>query len=180
MKALLIIDVQNDFLKDGSLEVEEAEKVIPVINRLITKFDLVLASKDWHPRQTVHFDKWPPHCITDTWGAEFHPDLESEKIDQIFFKGTGNKDDGYSAFEATNIKILEYLREKGIQELYICGIALEFCVKSTALDALKKNIKVFLIHDSIATFSKEKKEINKTFLEIEDAGATVILSDQIN
>ncbi len=107
MKALLIIDVQNDFTKGGSLEVKDAEQVIPVINRSMPKYDLVLASKDWHPRQTVHFEKWPSHCIAESWGAEFHPDLESDNIDQIFYKGTGNKDDGYSAFEATNIKILE-------------------------------------------------------------------------
>ena len=180
MKALLIVDVQNDFLKDGSLAVEGAEQVIPVINKIMDKFNLVIASKDWHPQKTVHFEKWPAHCVTDTKGAEFHPDLTDEKINKIFYKGTGNKDDGYSAFEATNIKLLDYLREKEIEKLYICGIALEFCVKSSALDALREGIGVFLVRDAIATFSGEKEEIDKQFFEIETAGAEVIFSDQIN
>ncbi len=180
MKALLIIDVQNDFLKGGSLSVEGAEQVIPVINKIIDRFDLVMASKDWHPSQTVHFGKWPAHCVADSRGAEFHPALEDEKINKIFYKGTDNKDDGYSAFEATNIKLLDYLREKEIEKLYICGIALEFCVKSSALDALREGIKVFLIRDAIATFSKEKGEIDKKFSEMEKAGAKVISSNQIN
>jgi nicotinamidase/pyrazinamidase len=180
MKVLLIVDVQNDFLMGGSLAVKDAEDVIPVINKLMNNFDLVIASKDWHPAQTIHFEKWPAHCVAGSKGAEFHPDLADDKINQIFYKGTGNKDDGYSAFEATNIKLVDFLREKEIQELYICGIALEFCVKSTALDALKEDFKVFLVRDAIATFSKEKEEINKQYSEIEKAGARVILSNQIN
>ena len=104
MNALLIIDMQNDFTIGGSLEVKDAEQVVPVIYRLMDKLDLVLTSKDWHSSQTVHFEKWPPHWIAESWGAEFHPDLESDHIDLIFYKDTGNKDDGYSAFEATNIK----------------------------------------------------------------------------
>jgi nicotinamidase/pyrazinamidase len=180
MKALLIIDVQNDFLTGGSLAVENAEQVIPVINSLMDKFSLVLASKDWHPEQTAHFEKWPVHCVAESKGAEFHPDLEQGKIEKIFYKGTGNKDDGYSAFEATNIKLIEFLKEKGITELYISGIALEFCVKSSALDALKEGIQVFLVRDAIATFSKETEKIEQQFSEIEKAGAQVVLSSQIN
>jgi nicotinamidase/pyrazinamidase len=180
MKALLIVDVQNDFLMGGSLAVKDAEDVIPVINKLMDKFDLVMASKDWHPTKTVHFEKWPAHCVADSKGAEFHPELADDKIDQIFYKGTGNKDDGYSAFEATNIELVDFLRKKQVQELYICGIALEFCVKSTALDALKEGFDIFLVKDAIATFSKEKEEVDKKYSEIEKAGANVILSNQIN
>ncbi len=178
-KALFIIDVQKDFLTGGALAVENAEKVIPVINRLMDKFDLVLASKDWHPQQTIHFEKWPAHCIADSKGAEFHPVLDADRIDQIFYKGTDDKDDGYSAFEATNIKLLEFLKEKGITELYISGIALEFCVKSSVLDALKAGIRVFLIRDAIATFSKQDEEILKHYAEMEEAGAQIILSQQV-
>jgi nicotinamidase/pyrazinamidase len=180
MKALLIVDVQNDFLTGGSLAVKDAEDVIPVINKVMDKFDLVIASKDWHPSKTAHFEKWPVHCVADSKGAEFHPGLSDEKIKQIFYKGTGNKDDGYSAFEATNIELADFLREKEIRELYICGIALEFCVKSTALDALKEGLNVLLVKDAIATFSKEKEEVDKQYSEIVKAGAQVILSNQIN
>lgn len=179
MKALLIIDVQNDFLTGGSLAVEDAEKVIPVINGLMDKFELVLASKDWHPQQSAHFQKWPVHCVAGSKGAEFHPDLSQEKIDKIFYKGTGDKDDGYSAFEATNIELIEYLQERGITELYLCGIALEFCVKSSALDALREGLTVFLIYDAIATFAKEEEKIEQEYAELKKEGAQVILSSQI-
>ena len=179
MKALLIVDVQNDFTKGGTLAVENAEEVIPVINKLMDKFDLVLATQDWHPDESVHFDKWPAHCVAGTYGAELHPNLHKEKIDQSFLKGTSDKDDGYSAFEATNIDLASYLKDKEVSKLYVCGIALEFCVKSSALDALKEGFKVFLIKDAIATFSREEGEIAREYDELEKAGAVVISSNQI-
>jgi len=86
MKALLIIDVQNDFLTGGSLAVEDAERVIPVINGLMDKFELVLASKDWHPQQSAHFQKWPVHCVAGSKGAEFHPDLSRKKLIRFSIK----------------------------------------------------------------------------------------------
>ena len=166
MKALLIIDVQNDFIKGGTLAVQKSEKVIPVINKLMDKFDLIIASQDWHPNQTVHFDKWPAHCVAESRGAEFPSDLNKDKIDQIFYKGTGNKDDGYSAFEATNIQLTEYLKQKGVKDLYICGIALEYCVKASALDALKEGFNVFLVKDATATFSDESEKVDLEYEEL--------------
>src|SRR5579859_2188035 len=135
MKALLIVDVQNDFCPGGTLAVPEGDKVVPVINRLEDAFPLVVASKDWHPKDTVHFQKWPPHCIQNSRGAEFHPGLETAKIQETFLKGTYNRDDGYSAFEATSNDLEKYLREKGVMELYVTGIATDYCVKASALDA---------------------------------------------
>lgn len=179
MKALLIVDVQNDFLTGGSLAVENAEQVIPIINKLMDSFNLILATKDWHPAESDHFKRWPIHCISGSKGSEFHPDLHYRKIDQIFYKGTGNKDDGYSAFEATNISLLQFLKERRVTKLYICGIALEFCVKSSALDALKGGINVFLNRDAIATFSKDLKEIDREYAEIKKYGATIVSSRQI-
>ena len=179
MKALLIIDVQNDFIKGGTLAVEDAEKVVPVINKIMDKFDLVLATQDWHPKESVHFDKWPAHCVAGTYGAELHPELHKEKIDQFFFKGTSNKDDGYSAFEATNVELISYLKDKKVSGLYVCGIALEYCIKSSVLDALKEGFKVFLIKDAIATFSREEEKVAQEYGELERAGAVVISSTQI-
>ncbi len=179
MKALLIIDVQNDFIKGGTLAVQKSEKVIPVINKLMDKFDLIIASQDWHPNQTVHFDKWPAHCVAESRGAEFPSDLNKDKIDQIFYKGTGNKDDGYSAFEATNIQLTEYLKQKGVKDLYICGIALEYCVKASALDALKEGFNVFLVKDATATFSDESEKVDLEYEELCEAGAMVVQSDDI-
>ncbi len=124
MKDLLIIDVQNDFCPGGALGAPGTDEVVPVINELLGsgEFDRVLASKDWHPEETVHFEKWPPHCVRNTRGAEFHPDLKHDKIDKIFYKGTGNKDDGYSAFEATNEDLEEYLKGQNVDTLYVAGL----------------------------------------------------------
>ena len=94
MRGLLVVDVQNDFCPGGSLAVPNGDNVVPVINALMEKFSVVVASKDWHPRKTVHFQKWPVHCVHNTRGAEFHPHLDSVRIRQGFLKGTGNKDGG--------------------------------------------------------------------------------------
>jgi len=107
-KALFIIDVQNDFCPGGALPVPEGDKVVPVINELMPKFDLVIATRDWHPEKTVHFEKWPVHCVRNTEGARFHPDLKTEMIHKIISKGTGNKDDGYSAFETEELDLAQY------------------------------------------------------------------------
>jgi nicotinamidase/pyrazinamidase len=179
MKALLIIDVQNDFIKGGALAVPDAEQVTPVINELMDKFDLVLATQDWHPQKSVHFKKWPIHCVAGSKGAEFPPELHKKKINQVFHKGTGDRDDGYSTFEATNIKPVDYLKKRGISDLYLCGIALEYCVKSSALDALKEGFKVFLIRDAIANFSKEEEKIAGEYAELQGAGAQIITSAQV-
>lgn len=179
MKALLIVDVQNDFIKGGALAVPDAELVIPVINELMEKFEIVLASQDWHPASSVHFQKWPVHCVAESKGAEFPTNFHREKINQIFYKGTRNQDDGYSAFEATNISLVDYLKQRGITKLYICGIALEFCVKSSALDALKEGFEVYLIRDAIANFSKDEQEITREYLELEKSGAKTVLANEI-
>ena len=180
MKTLLIIDVQNDFLVGGSLAVPRAEQIIPVINQLMDHFDLVLATKDWHPAESHHFEKWPPHCVAETKGADFPSSLDQHKIDQVFYKGTGKSDDGYSAFEATNLSIGQFLKERKMKEIYICGIALDFCVKSSALDALKEGFEVFLIQDAIATISTQSEDIEQHYLELENAGARFRLSSEIS
>ena len=179
MKALLIIDVQNDFIKGGTLAVPDAELVVPVINQLMDKFDLILATQDWHPKKTAHFEEWPTHCVAGSRGADFPEELHKEKINQIFYKGTDNKDDGYSGFEATNIELVNYLKEKNISKLYLCGIALEYCVKSTALDALKEGFEVVLIRDAIANFAREQEIIVQEYEELQNAGAVVISSHQV-
>jgi len=145
MKTLFIVDLQNDFCPDGALPTPKGNIIIPVVNKLMDKFDFVLASKDWHPEKTVHFNKWPKHCVENSLGAEFPKGLNSEKINKVFLKGTDNKDDGYSAFEATNENLAEYLRENNIDELYITGLTAEYCVKQTAIDSLENGFKTFVI-----------------------------------
>lgn len=179
MKALFIVDLQNDFCPNGALPTPKGDIVIPIINKLMDKFQLVLASKDWHPEKTVHFEKWPKHCVQGTHGAEFPEELASDKINKIFLKGTGNKDDGYSAFEATNENLAEYLRKNNIDELYVTGLTAEYCVKQTVLDSLKNGFKTFVIKDGVEGIYQHEKDVENAFAEMEKAGAVILSSDKI-
>lgn len=180
MKALFIVDLQNDFCPKGALPTPKGDIIIPVINKLMDKFDFVLASKDWHPENTVHFNKWPKHCIQNSYGAEFPKGLNSEKIHKIFLKGTGNKDDGYSAFEATNENIAEYLIKNNIDELYVTGLTAEYCVKQTVLDSIKNGFKTFVIKDAVEGIYQHENDVENAFADMEKSGAIIITSDKIS
>jgi nicotinamidase/pyrazinamidase len=179
MRTLLIVDVQNDFCPEGALAIKDGNKVVPVINRIIDMFDLVLASKDWHPEKTIHFDKWSVHCVRNTNGAEFHPDLNVDKIDQILRKGTGNQDDGYSAFEASNINLEQLLKDKGINELYITGLATDYCVKATAIEASEKGFNTYVITDAIKAVNAQPEDNTRALKEMKKAGCNLITSKEI-
>ena len=179
LKGLLIVDVQNDFCPGGALAAPEGDKVVPVINRLMDKFTVVVASKDWHPQTSVHFKHWPPHCVQNTKGAEFHPQLQSEKIQQVFLKGTRDKDDGYSAFEATNLDLNEYLISKGITELYITGLATDYCIKASAIDAAKKGFKVFVVTDAVSAVNVKPDDGQESLKLMRAAGVTLVDSSQV-
>lgn len=148
--ALLIIDVQRDFCPGGTLPAPGGDRVVEVINALSAHFGCIAASKDWHPAATAHFDRWPPHCIRATSGAAFHPGLRTERIDRLLLKGTGNSDDGYSAFEATNEDLEWWLRRQGVDTLTLCGLTTEYCVRATALDALRAGFEVQVVTDAVA------------------------------
>jgi nicotinamidase/pyrazinamidase len=179
MKALLVVDVQNDFCPGGSLAVPNGDRVVPVINKLMDTFPLVVASKDWHPHETVHFQKWPVHCVHNTRGAEFHPQLDSVKIHQVFLKGTGNRDDGYSAFEATNLNLADYLRQKGVTELYVTGLATDYCVRASVLDAVKEGFTTYVVTDAIAGVNVQPGDDQKALEEMRQAGARLVESKDI-
>lgn len=179
MKALLIVDVQNDFCPGGSLAVPEGDKVVPIINSLMSKFELVVASKDWHPEETVHFDKWPVHCVRDTHGSEFHPELNSSSINKVFLKGTDNKDDGYSAFEATNENLREYLNAKGVNELYVTGLATDYCVKASAIDSNKYGYKTYVVEDAIEGVEVTPGDVNLAKEEMRKENIVFISSGEI-
>ena len=179
MKALLIVDVQNDFCPGGSLAVPEGDKVVPVINSLMEKFTIVIASKDWHPEETIHFEKWPVHCVRNTKGAEFHPNLNAAGIQKIFLKGTGNRDDGYSAFEATNENLEEYLKSHGITELYISGLATDYCVKASALDSSKLGMKTFVVEDAIEGVEVNPGDVSRAIKEMKNEKIKLIHSKEI-
>lgn len=179
MKALIIVDVQNDFLKGGALEVPEGEKIIPVVNGLQQHFNLVVATQDWHPKghksfASSHpgkntFEKidldglqqvlWPNHCIQGTRGAEFHPMLKIQKIECIFRKGMDPAIDSYSGFfdngHRKNTGLAGFLRDRKVTSVFICGLAGDFCVYYTALDSVSEGFKTFVIEDATRPISTE-------------------------
>lgn len=188
MKTLIIVDVQNDFMPGGALEVRKGDQIVPIINAMLPKFDLVVATQDWHPASHKsfainHVDKkefevidlngleqklWPPHCIQGTAGAEFHPDLQMNSVEAIFRKGMDEKIDSYSGFYDNGHKkstgLAGYLREKGATDLYFCGLAADICVYFTLLDALKEGFKATLIEDAatpllLEQYDRVKREI---------------------
>jgi nicotinamidase/pyrazinamidase len=179
MKALLIVDVQNDFCPGGPMAVPGGDKVIPVINSLMGSFPLVIASKDWHPKDSIHFKKWPPHCLQDTPGADFHPKLDVSKIKKVFLKGTANKDDGYSAFEATSANLRQFLKKEKVEDLYIVGLATDYCVKATALDADKNGLETFVVEDAVAAVNAKPGDGEKALKAMAHAGVTLINSSEI-
>jgi nicotinamidase/pyrazinamidase len=179
MKALLVVDVQNDFCPGGALGVPEGDKVVPVINALMEAFPLVIASKDWHPKDTVHFKKWPPHCVQESKGADFHPKLTVSKIKKIFLKGTKNKDDGYSAFESTNADLAEFLKKEEVEDLYVVGLATDYCVKATALDADKLGFETFVVEDAVAAVNAKPGDGDKALKAMARAGVTLISSEEV-
>jgi nicotinamidase/pyrazinamidase len=179
MRALLIVDVQNDFCPGGALAVPRGDKVVPVINRLMDHFDVIVASKDWHPQQTIHFQKWPPHCVQGTHGAEFLPNLQSKNIQKVFLKGTGNKDDGYSAYEATSEDLAQYLKSKGVTELYVTGLATDYCVRASALDANKKGFRTYVVTDAIAAVDVHPGDGQKALDEMKSAGIRLVKSPEV-
>jgi nicotinamidase/pyrazinamidase len=179
MRTLLIVDVQNDFLPGGALGAPGTDAVIPVINELMDHFDLILASKDWHPEETVHFEKWPVHCVHDTQGAAFHPNLKDEKIDKIFVKGTGNKDDGYSAFEATNEDLTEYLKENGVDTLHVAGLTTDYCVKHTVLDSLDQGFDTVVVEDGIRPVNANPGDGERALEEMKKKGGRFVSSEEL-
>jgi nicotinamidase/pyrazinamidase len=179
MKALIIVDVQVDFCPGGALAAAGGDKIIPVINSLMDKFDLVVASRDWHPAQTIHFDKWPVHCVQETHGADFHEQLKSGKIQQQFLKGTENKDDGYSAFEATNKNLADFLKEHKIDELFVTGLATDYCVKATALDSVNNGFKTTVIEDAIAAVNVQPTDGQEAKEAMKKAGVKFISSNHV-
>ncbi len=188
--ALLVIDVQNDFLPGGSLAVVDGDKVIPVINKLIPQYDLVVATQDWHPANHKSFASqhegkkvfeetelngmtqrlWPDHCVQGTFGGEFHKDLELNTAEAVFRKGMDPEIDSYSGFydngHLKSTGLAGYFKEKGVEEIHFCGIAADYCVYFSIKDALSEGFKTVLIEEATKpidaeSFEKQKIELKK-------------------
>ncbi|WP_087037120.1 nicotinamidase [Thermococcus litoralis] len=181
MEALIIVDMQRDFMPGGALPVPEGDKIIPTIEELIKKFEqrgaLIVATRDWHPPNHISFKEqggpWPRHCVQNTEGAEIVVSLPKDAI--IISKADKPDKEAYSGFEGT--ELAEILKEKGVKRVYICGVATEYCVKATALDALKHGFEVYLIKDSVKGIKREDEE--KALKELEEKGAKIISSAEL-
>jgi len=184
-KALLIADVQNDFCPGGALAVKEGDRIIPVVNKYIQTFSKkklpVFITRDWHPKETRHFKQfggvWPKHCVQGTKGAEFHPDLKLPKEAIILSKGMDPQKDSYSAFQAVDSNgtwLLNLLKIFGVKELYIGGLATDYCVRWSALDALKFGFKANILTDAVKGVNLNKDDSEDAIKEIVKAGAKKI------
>jgi nicotinamidase/pyrazinamidase len=203
MRAIILVDIQNDFLPDGALAVPGGDAIIPIVNRLQPLFDLVVMTQDNHPANHGSFAPnhpglrpydvvklngldqvlWPVHCVQGSPGAEFSMHLDIRHVDRIFEKGTDPGIDSYSGFfdngrrKATGLG--DYLQEKGVTEVYVCGLATDYCVKYTALDALSLGFKTFLIEDASRGVDINKGDVKKAVAEMKKAGIAVVQSKEI-
>lgn len=178
-KALLIVDVQNDFCPGGTLGIKEGNQIVPIINHLMDKMDLVIATQDWHPENSTHFENWPVHCVADTDGAKLNSELNKDKIDQIVHKGTGHDDPGYSAFDATNISLPDYLSSQNVGSLYVVGLATDYCVRASALDACKLGFHTYVVTDAIAAVNLNDGDGKEALNEMYKAGCLLVEAKDI-
>ncbi len=203
MKTLLIIDIQNDFLPGGSLAVTNGDKIIPIVNELIPHYDNIIATQDYHPPEHGSFASnhqgknigdtiqlsglpqilWPTHCVEGTTGAEFADTLHTQRIDTIFRKGTNPNIDSYSGFydngHLKSTGLAKHLKEIGTTQLHLVGLATDYCVKFSALDALKEGFETTLIKDAIQGVNLQPNDCTQAIQEIKNAGASVISSNDI-
>lgn len=183
--ALLVIDIQNDFLPGGSLTVPESEQIIPVINRCTEKFSSlgcpVFLTRDWHPVDHWSFagqgGRWPDHCVAGTFGAEFSASLLQPETAQVISKGVLPESEGYSDFEAPDLQA--QLGRAGIKRLFVAGLATDYCVLHTVLDALKLGLQVFLLQDAVRAVNVKHDDGDRALLTMRQHGAQLIRSDLI-
>ena len=182
--ALIIVYVQNDFCPGGALAVTDGDQVVAVLNRLIPEFERaglpVIATRDWHPQQTTHFNthggSWPPHCVQGTQGAEFHADLALGEGAVIISTGMAENADGYSGFDgvdARGVRLADLLRERAIERLVVGGLATDYCVKQTVLDGLQKGFTVVVLEDAVRGVNLNLNDARQALDEMKRAGAAI-------
>ncbi len=188
--ALVVVDLQNDFCPGGSLAVLEGDRVVPVLNRYIARFHElkapIYASRDWHPPVTKHFKAyggvWPPHCVQGTRGAEFHPALALPPEAVILSKGMDPDQDAYSCFQAQDADGMDFavsLGEGGVQRLFVGGLATDYCVRSTVLDALHEGFQVVVLQDAVAAVNVQPGDGEQAIEEMRAAGAAFITLEDL-
>ena len=175
--ALLISDVQNDFLPGGTLPVPDGDQIIPVLNEYVRMFRQadaqILTSRDWHPINHMSFKEqgglWPPHCVEDTEGARFHPDLKLPKGTTIISKATNPEKEAYSAFDAT--ELTNELQNMGVKRFFVGGLATDYCVLNTVLDSVKLGFKTVVLMDAIRGINLKPGDVERAIEAMGKAGA---------
>jgi nicotinamidase/pyrazinamidase len=177
--ALIVVDPQNDFCPGGSLAVPHGDDIFPVVNVLMPRFRHVLATQDWHPPEHRYFQAyggpWPYHCLQGTPGAEFHPALNRAPIQAVVRKGMNRELDGYSGFAGTDLA--ERLRLRGIRRVFVCGLATDYCVKATAIEAIENGFEAYVLTDAIRPVEVEPGDGERGLRAMSEAGARLITSE---
>lgn len=202
MRALILVDLQNDFLPGGALPVPHGDEVIPLANALQPRFDLVVATKDWHPPDHVSFAAtypgkkpgdvimldegpqvlWPVHCVQESYGAKLAASLDKQRIDRVFFKEIDSQVDNYSGFfdvARRSTGLAEYLQRQGVDEVYVMGLATDYCVKATALDAAALGFQTWVIEDACRGVNLHPDDSQRALEEMQAAGVKAIQSQDV-
>ena len=193
MEALLVTDFQNDFTPGGALAVEGGDEIAEQINRLAERFELVIATRDWHPPDHGSFvgvevdperwdgtdppSIWPVHCVAGSEGAQLYPKLDRSKLDFVLDKGQDPNSQGYSSFHGSGLAQL--LRERGVDRLYVTGLTTDYCVKNSVLDAIREGFDVVVVEDAIRAVNVKEGDGDRALEEMRAAGATVRSSEEI-
>ena len=202
MKALLVVDIQNDFCPGGALAVPDGDTIVPTVNKLIDQFDTVIQTQDWHPAghhsfasshdgkdpyDTVEMDYgtqvlWPNHCVQGSEGAEFHPDLNTTKTQVVIRKGFRKSIDSYSTFyendNETPTGLTGYLRDRGITDLYTVGLATDFCVKWSILDGIKEGFSMYIVEDAVKGIDLNGS-LDEAWMEMKEQGVIKLNSETL-
>ncbi|MEQ8800255.1 MAG: bifunctional nicotinamidase/pyrazinamidase [Salinisphaeraceae bacterium] len=202
-EALILVDIQNDFLPGGALAVPEGDAVIPVVNRLQSGFDIVVASQDWHPADHLSFASqheamtpfevtevdgltqilWPDHCVQYSHGAEFAPDLNMGRVDAVFRKGTDRRIDSYSAFHDNGHRnttgLADWLRARDVTAVTLAGLAADVCVYFTAMDAVNEGFATRLVSDGTRGVDLQPGDVDSAFERMRAAGVEIVTSERL-
>jgi nicotinamidase/pyrazinamidase len=180
-KALLIIDFQNDFTSGGALAVPEGDEIAEPVKKLAERTGLVFATRDWHPPDHASFETeggpWPVHCVQGTHGADFHPAMEEVDLDAVVDVGRGRDDEGYSGFEKSDLA--QILRDRDVDQVYVCGLATDYCVRASAIDACREGFDVTVVEDAVRGVEVNAGDSERAFADMRKAGAKVASFDEV-
>ena len=203
MNALILVDLQNDFTPSGALPVPEGDSIVPLINQLQQKFDLVVATQDWYPSDHQSFASqhegrqpgelidlhgitqvlWPIHCVQETEGAQFISNLDQSKVKRVFRKGQNPRIDSYSGFfdndHQSSTGMGEYLREQGVDEVFVVGLATDYCVSFTAADAAELGFRTIVISDATRGVNLQKGDVDRALVALQEQGVRILLSSEL-